>query len=528
MSKTKNTILLEYFQENKFNLWSDWLEFDSSFRKSGKQGLVGLFRLKNNPKIKCIFKISQYINHLTFHEFTIMTDLQKVAMFCPHFYNPIGVISCKLNPEKRKEGNPFDIKDVLIPIQKDVLLVDYIEDSVKFHNYIKSVDIIPEKIIYSTIKQVLFAVLIAQKKVSFTHYDLHSYNIMMQKCDENQVNLYVIDNDNQFCIPTFGHNPIIIDYGFSYSKSLKSGPLWTSLTHTDVGFLSNQFDPISDPKLFLVSVAYEINQMRNTKNGRKFNRIIKNIFDPLKLDWTSGWDDTKRKSAVECLLSKLESYNKHSNLFYNYEQFCIEIIQSLIILPLEQQNYTKMGSNYSIFLTEWKKFETLHNSDYFQLAILKDVIDSARHVRVKYFNSETRYEAIEVFKCKIDEIILKYNNKKTLKIHYEKLLCSLFIFARNVEGFLFDQLKDITREKEKNYKKMLISSIEQIYAAIEFNIPTQCTFTENTIFNIINCETETEIQFKPQKNEIEEINKMHPISRGKVIWNYYLNSLKSI
>ena len=31
-----------------------------------------------------------------------------------------------------------------------------------------------------------------------------------------------MDNDNQFCVPTFGYYPVIIDFGFSYSDAIKN------------------------------------------------------------------------------------------------------------------------------------------------------------------------------------------------------------------------------------------------------------------------------------------------------------------
>ena len=92
---------------------------------------------------------------------------------------------------------------------------------------------------------------------------------MIKKCNKDLVFLYKLDDENQFCVPSMGHIGIIIDYGFSYISDMKDGPLYASLCHTDVGFMSDRFDWVADPKLFLVTVSDEIKEMRKTKNAKK-------------------------------------------------------------------------------------------------------------------------------------------------------------------------------------------------------------------------------------------------------------------
>ena len=181
------------------------------------------------------------------------------------------------------------------------------------------------------------AIAIAQRKKKFTHYDLHSYNIMMKKCNKDVVFLYVLDEENQFCIPTHGYYPVIIDFGFSYTEDMNDGPAWGSMGHTDVGFMSDRFDPIADPKLFLVTVASEMREKRKNKKSNKFRRIVKNLFGKLNIDWESGWDNAEEKSASDFVTEMLKDHSRQSNLFDNYDHHCVDIIQSLIILPLEEQ-----------------------------------------------------------------------------------------------------------------------------------------------------------------------------------------------
>ena len=86
---TGYSYLLEYYNEHKETSWREWLEFDQTFEKPGKQGLVGLLRptltLKSDKPLKFVFKISQYINYLVQHEYTVMKGLNEISPYCPHF-----------------------------------------------------------------------------------------------------------------------------------------------------------------------------------------------------------------------------------------------------------------------------------------------------------------------------------------------------------------------------------------------------------------------------------------------------------
>jgi hypothetical protein len=356
--------LLEYYEVNKNKKFEDWLVFDGCLKSQGKQGIIGFLKKQNklmvgtevmykkrNVKAKIVeiddrdksyhieiegdntiistvednlelikpkneprfvFKLSQYTNHLAYHEMISMQGLKEISSYCPHFCKGFGVIKTKVEPRFRKATNPFEITSKY-PIEKEILLCEYIDKSSKFYNYIKS-NKIHENVLYSIVKQVLMALSIAQKEKEFTHYDLHSNNVMVKKCNKDLVFLYKLDGSNQFCVPSMGYLSIIIDYGFSYISDMNDGPLYSSLCHTDVGFISDRFDWVADPKLFLVTVSDEIKDMRRTKNSKKLRRIVRNIFAPLKIDWESGWDAVEKKGAVDYVANMLEPYNIS---FYN-------------------------------------------------------------------------------------------------------------------------------------------------------------------------------------------------------------------
>lgn len=519
--------LKEYYDKNCDKPWHEWLEVKSIFPNPGKQGLVGLMVAKKDKSKLYVFKISQYINYLTQHELTVMSALNNLSGFCPHYCRGIGNIVCEVDPESRKSGNPFEHKGRHM-IEKDVILMEYLKNTSKFYNYIRS-DRVPENVLYSTIKQVLMAVSIAQQKKRFTHYDLHSNNIMMKKCGRDLVILYILDDTNQFCVATRGYLPVIIDFGFSYVEDMVGGPLWATMGQTEVGFFGDRCDPVADPKLFLVTVSGEIYDKRRTKNSKKLLNITKNIFSPLEIDWDSGWDNCFSKSASDYVMERVEEYSKESPLFSEYDHYCVDILQTMIILPLEQQDYSDIGITYKTFIKEFKKIEDEIGASFYCLYILKGVVDAAREVRVDYTDKETRERAIDYFRKAVYEridTVAKYCRPK--KIHFEKMLCSLLCLGRRMEGIMFDVMSRKTDKKLKQYKKLPLLTPEQICSVIDMNIEDDYEFNDNTTVMVVDAQKESCGILKLTKTSIDELNELESISRGAYIYDMLNKKSKHI
>jgi len=507
------------YEENRHKDISLWMDFDQTFSQ-GKQGIVGLMSTKKDPSKKYVFKVSQYINYLVEHEHVVMKGLNELAFFCPHFCKVYGKLRCDVDPSKRKTGNPFDINNKK-PVKKEVLLMEYIKNAPKLCSYLKSGKI-PEYVIYSSIKQVLMAISIAQRKKRFTHYDLHSDNVLMKRCDKDLVFLYLLDKDNKFLLPTHGHYPVVIDYGFSYIDNMDDDYLWASMGHTDVGFLSDRYDPIADPKLFLVSISKEIKEERDSKKSKKLRRIVRNIFHPLKIEWDCGWDNTDDYSTSDYLTEALEDSTKRSDFFKELEHYCIDLIQSLVVLPLENRPYNNISDSYNAFLDEFLKIENQITNKFTLLYILQGIVNAARDQQSNYHYSGKRKIAINAFRktvCKrIDEMV-KYCQLK--HINFEKMLCSLLVLAKNIEGFYYNIMKNKMKGKENEYSKLPLKSIEQIYGCLESNITDEYVYNKNTTVFIFDCINNKCIPFSLEEEEISELNKIHSLSRGMFLYDSY-------
>jgi hypothetical protein len=302
-------------------------------------------------------------------------------------------------------------------------------------------------------------------------------------------------------------------------------PLWTSLAHTQVGFISNTFDWVADPKLFLVTVSGEIVEKRNTKKSKILRRVVKNIFSPLKIDWDSGWDKNKEKGAADYVTDMLESYNDNSKIFDKYPHYCIDMIQSLIILPLQEQNYKSIDKAYVAFIKEWVKIENEISSCFYNLYILKNLIDSARKVRPDYMTKEYKNQAVQTFTRDIYSSINKVSQFcKPKNVKFEIMLCSLLLLARSTEGIIYNIIKSRLKDKNKEYDKLPLQSIEQIYAGIEVNLKDKYIFNSNTTVIIFNSLKKNTQIFKPNSSEIENINDSHPLTRGTFIYELFNNA----
>ena len=157
--------------------------------------------------------------------------------------------------------------------------------------------------------------------------------------------------------------------------------------------------------------------------------------------------------------------------------------------------------------------------------ILKCVVDSAREVRPEYLNVVNREKALHVFKKTIYEKINKISKFCNLKdVHFEKLLCSLLVLAKNIEGVLFDIMELRMGEKQKEYNKLPLKSIEQIYGAIETNLPDTYVFNKKTVVYILNCITEKCEKYIPPSSLLNEINELHSIERGMFIFDKFNES----
>ena len=170
------------------------------------------------------------------------------------------------------------------------------------------------------------------------------------------------------------------------------------------------------------------------------------------------------------------------------------------------------------------KIEKEIGNPFYNLYILKGIVDVSREVRVDYSSSQSRNHAISYFRQSIYErisLISKYCRPKD--IHFEKMLCSLLCLSKNMEGILYDVISSRMKDKQLEYSRMPLQTTEQIYGAIEANIPDKYKFNNKTVVFVMNSIEENCSRLVLNKHECEEINDTHPLSKGSFLYNLYKN-----
>ena len=87
------------------------------------------------------------------------------------------------------------------------------------------------------------------------------------------------------------------------------------------------------------------------------------------------------------------------------------------------------------------------------------------------------------------------------------------MLSRNIEGVLHDIID--TR------MKMPLQSIEQMYAAIEVNIPDEYVYNENTTIFVMDSVNEVCDLYNLTPEQTERINNEHSLTRGTTIHQMY-------
>ena len=487
------------------------------FKEQGNQSIVGLLQ-DNVLGTPVVFKISKCMDRIVRHEYKILKSLLKISPFCPHFVKPLKLLQ---RPCTFKVGNPdpFDVENCTEIHSKDVLIEEYINGSCKLHSFFKSKKKISDTVIVSTITQVLMAIHIAQTHTQAVHYDLHSNNILMKKCSKNAVFLYHLDKETSIAVPTNGYYPVIIDYGFGYSKSSDDDYLWITLSHTESGFMSDRFDRMADPKLFLVTVADEfIGHRKSSPAANLLKTVVDNIFGNLSIDMETGWDKGIEEGATDIVADTVGYICKQSPLFHKKTGVCIDLLLTLILLPMEKQNIEDLEISFDAFLTEFVKIEGQLENNYKKLMVLEALVDSARKWRADYADPDTTTSAVKAFEIEVYEAIDKHTKFCKLEgVKFEKMLCGLYCFTQAAEGIMCAHIETRMLGKEMEYSLMPLGTIPQMQNAISANIPDYYEYTPATEIFVFDSEHSISRKLTLSQSQCDAVNKIHPIYRGKAL-----------
>jgi hypothetical protein len=484
--------------------------------KCGKQGYTGV--LEDKEKKSVVFKVSKKIDFNTEHEYAVLSRLNDLA-FCPNFTKVFNLIEQQVEPVVPKNTSPFIVTSKY-PILKKVILEEFVPGQKLYHHITQGT--VKTEVIYNVIKQTLCAIATGQSLANLTHYDLHSDNVMLTPCDSNIVYLYTFNDELAFAVPTHGYTSKIIDFGFSFIDKLRGKYLNTTMGHTDIGFVSDRFDWVADPKLFLISIKDELE--KNRKGTKVFSNIVKNLFSGLTVDWECGWDDFGGKSAADALNKELEKKCKVNNtkVFERYITYAVDMLCNLIVLPFEQKSYEDLFISYSAFVKEFTKIEEHISSSQYNLFILKSIVDSARKHKELYL--EDKENGINAFRKDVNHAILSVSKFCSPRgIHFEKMLVSLYTFASCAEGYFHHFMKKKMSQKYEEYENIPVKGILDIIQILNVNLEDNYIYSEDTRLIVVDTNQNLQKEIDLNEDVIEVVNAAPKELKGLLLYNYYVN-----
>eukprot|EP00122_Pirum_gemmata_P012919 Pgem_evm4s12025 len=350
---------------------------------------------------------------------------------------------------QRAEFNPFKLQRNYIKVP--ILLMENIPYGIKFSKLIRC-ELAADESIYSIVFQTLTAIAMGQDACRLVHYDLHANNILLRKLTPEVVHVYRLQNGECLAIPTFGHSPVLIDYGFSYTQQAdedqqKNG-INSSFEFMDIGYTSHMFDKWKDIKVMLVSLQNEIDEFRHYhKFTRLFTSLVRQLFFGCNLDWECGWDDDRQN-----IIPKIP------NKFLSPEQ--------LKKAQFDDELYISANTFFRDYLLStdyFQKFKNFNNEDLFITGLLK-LIRLPLNMNIQFVNKykneymmlegPKREALIRNFKNDIFEKIRKIIQYPKLQCDYERLFVSLCSIADCYEALLYYESSAKTKFKARNYERI--------------------------------------------------------------------------
>jgi hypothetical protein len=415
-----------------------------------------------NPK-KIVYKIGTETPFLVQHEYDISQHLLDIANFIPNFMRCFDILHSVHISLKQK--NPFVNPDLIsnnnMSSMLDVLLLEHCNHVETLDNIIRRYNKKPtallSKQINSCINQVSIAILIGQYVLEFVHNDLHFDNILMSKCPDNTKLLYKFNIPGETkiryaLIPTYGLFPQIIDFGFSYTKNLEF--LYTGIHHDNKGYINYKFDKYTDMKTIICRLLFSKYNFGLKSSFENFNEMVDSYFLQMPIDHETGWDRNTSYSSGKQLVKYTTKYTKNKFIKENLYDI-IDMINSLIILPLKHKDFGDIEKHMKDFCESWEEVEKWISTSKHKIFVLKIFINA---IREEFVKTKKQTSAISTHQRCIVQSIEKYVKSETpswIIISDEvvkKLYFSIINLSECFEGFLFKQTSITTMRKEKEYQ----------------------------------------------------------------------------
>lgn len=508
--------------ENKTSYVYDKLYFVRTFNSKGVQGIVGLLKI---PSIKTplVFKISVDINKSIEHENIVMNECNELRKIVPHYVRCIGMIELPISEDfirKPYEYGLFETGGDLIP--RNILFVEYVY-KLPFYKLCDRIisrcetteeTNLGKNIVISQMLQVLMSIYTGQKYKKFVHYDLHTANILIQKCDVNTHFLYITEN-NSYLIPTYGFFPVLIDYGFSYVDELRGKKMFFNTDNYNWGYQTSEYDPLQDVHRFLINCLYSLEDEH--RSYYHITNKIKYIFRNIPVLRKSGWKKLPYDFTdiiLDNIKDQCSDYSSYT-IFRNCKKECLEILNGLVSIP-----FNKTDDNYDFadcfpyFMEEYQKIIDIdYYSDNDCMFVLKIIVDLIITRDLTTFEHDLNFIIKKVLDINIPE----------KGVNYKKLYLSLVVFGERLENFYSYLIKKNNIIIEKSYDNTIIKNVEDVFIYLFKNVSpyTEVKYNDKIfVWDTRKSGKNQTITITPEKyseNVLKQINTSPVMERGKYL-----------
>lgn len=378
---------------------------------SSSQGRCGVVTDDETGE-KRLFKVSKNFNYITGHEALVMEALNPYLEVLPHFPISYGLQTLPLSPMFRNSKyNPFDLLNTHVPpISVDLLFMELIKTKGTFTDYLSD-DKRTLAEAMCGIMRMLVVLKLSQDLVKFTHYDLHTDNILMRACDyAHCVYKY---RGVVYIMPTFGVSPVIIDFGYAFCEGVTGDNFMSSLDIINYGVVPLVYNSKADMMLLLRNSAetLEDSPLGEGTKLHGFRRMME-VFKPFDFLTDTGHVKVKHRMKSDLLEilgdDKVHGGCRSFNLFFDTS---IDMVMRLVdFTPSAElrlrykeagdfilKNEEGLRNSYRKFLKEFVKIETLIGNSFYVMYTLRVAVDYIFENRLRLDAEELKKRLIVAF-----------------------------------------------------------------------------------------------------------------------------------
>ena len=464
-----------------------WVKNTEHIKIDSINGIVYILNILKN--IKVVIKFSndhsnESYDDIIYEYFIGIYQINRLRYTVPNFVYTFGIFKCNID-----KNNNFCTRNdkTTYPF----ILMEYIEGD-NMRNLLKNKLQFSEYL--GIFIQLLIALEVAQRTIDFTHFDLHTNNVMCKPLKSN-IHYNVPLDDRLYKVTCIKYLPVCIDFGMSTVKHEKK--------------LLCSYSPASTKNCMMQGIdmyTFLCESLFFTKN-KKVKKEILNLFsfygdnDPYKLIESNG----------ENIDVALDEYVEKAY----YSKITVKTPLEFLQWILNNPNYKNISSNY-IKIEERKIFKSLTFS-------LCDFTYS------KIFNKPFNYDSI----YSLIKNCIKYENSNIFNKYniylIEGLLKSIglpnqkYINQDGYEKSLIENDKKMLSE----YNTIHIPNIEHIrkYSELILNIKIDSTFVKNPeyLIKVIKVYTEHINFLKKLKPYLQFLYMINELNLNKIYETFILN-----